>query len=70
MPLDRLSATFPSEVFLLRVQLLSNVCCDFPDFAANCEAVPEKFRLGNAKDFGIHYFDAGGSWTGFVVSIE
>ena len=52
MPLDCLSSTFPSAVSLLRVQLLSNVCCDFPDFAAKREAVPEQFRFGNAKDFG------------------
>ncbi len=56
MPLDCLSATFPSRVFLLRVQLLSGVCCDFPDFAAKREAVPEQFRFGNAKDFGRSLF--------------
>jgi len=69
MPLDCLSAIFLSGVFLLRVKLLSNVCCDFPDFAAKREAVLEQFRFGNAKDLGVHYFDAGGSRTGFVVSI-
>ena len=56
MPLDCLSATFPSGVFLLLVQLLSSVCCDFPDFAAKREAVPEQFRFGNAKDFGRSLF--------------
>jgi len=56
MPLGCLSATFPSGVFLLRVQLLSNVCCDFPDFAAKREAVPEQFRFGKAKDFGRSLF--------------
>ena len=56
MPLDCLSSTFPSAVSLLRVQLLSNVCCDLLDFAAKREAVPEQFRLGNAKDFGGSLF--------------
>ena len=56
MPLDCLYFTFPSGVYLLLVQLLFSVCCDFLDFAAKREAVPEKFRFGNAKDFGRSLF--------------
>ena len=48
MPLDCLSATFPSRVC---AQLLSEC-----RFAAKREAVPEQFRFGNAKDFGRSLF--------------